>query len=168
VREALFSILEARGVVSGARVIDFYAGTGALGLEALSRGAAFATFVESDRAALTALGRNVEALGEGTRARILPYTATRALSALAHDTASLAFLDPPYAEVMSGRVVQMLASLARDETVGDGATIVLEHATRDRGSVEAMAAKLPGLRAVDSRTYGDTSLTLYLCILPPP
>src|SRR5208283_3651744 len=97
VREALFSILDARGAIVGARVVDFYAGTGALGLEALSRGAAFATFVESDRRALEALSHNVEALRERSRTRVLPVAVARALGMLAREEATLVFLDPPYA-----------------------------------------------------------------------
>ena len=153
VREALFSILESRGALAGARVIDFYAGTGALGLEALSRGAAFATFVESDRRALEALGKNVDALRERNRARILPLSVARAATVLAGDGATLVFCDPPYADVAAA--VSMLASVAKNRALGAGATIVLEHATRDEPEMPAP------LRLEDRRTYGDTTLSLY-------
>jgi len=153
VREALFSILESRGALAGARVIDFYAGTGALGLEALSRGAAFATFVESDRRALEALGKNVDALRERNRARILPLSVARGASVLAGDAATLVFCDPPYADVAAA--TSMLASVAKNHAIGAGATVVLEHATRDAPEIAAP------LRLEDRRTYGDTTLSLY-------
>ncbi len=162
VREALFSILAARGVVAGARVIDLYAGTGALGLEALSRGASFATFVESDRRALEALSRNVDALRERPRARVLPLAATRAIAALSGDEASLVLCDPPYAEVTSGAVTKLLSALVTGQVARDGATLVLEHATRDKQAVSTFATAAPPLREIESRAYGDTTLTFFL------
>jgi len=149
--------------LSQARVIDLYAGTGALGLEALSRGGSFATFVESDRRALEALTRNVEALRERPRTRILPFAATRAITVLAGDAASLVFCDPPYAHV-AGKdgAVQLLASLTKDNVARAGATIVLEHATRDKGAVEGVPTAVPALREIESRAYGDTTLTFFL------
>jgi 16S rRNA (guanine966-N2)-methyltransferase len=164
VREALFSILAARGVVVGARVVDLYAGTGALGLEALSRGASFATFVESDRRALEALVRNVEALRERARTRILPIAVTRAVTNLAGDDASLIFCDPPYAEVRGGGVARLLDAVARQRVAGRPATVVLEHATRDEPVASAMLqpATVTGLHEKESRTYGDTTLTFFL------
>jgi 16S rRNA (guanine966-N2)-methyltransferase len=155
VREALFSILEARGVIAGARVVDFYAGTGALGLEALSRGASFATFVESDRRALEALARNVDALRERKRARVLPLPAARAAVALAGDRATLVFCDPPYAQLAAA--TDLLATVAaRDDVLVEDAMVVLEHAARDVPRVEAAR-----LRETDRRLYGDTALTFY-------
>ncbi len=161
VREALFSILETRGVVAGARVVDLYAGTGALGLEALSRGASFATFVESDRRALEALARNVDALRERSRARVLPLAVARAVTMLAGDAASLVFCDPPYAEVQSGGVASLLEAITKQRVLGPGATIVLEHATRDRHVVSTL--QLAPLRETESRAYGDTTLTFFEC-----
>ena len=154
VREALFSILEARGALSGARVVDFYAGTGALGLEALSRGAAVATFVEHDRRALEALTRNIDALRERNRARILPVAAARATSALAEDGATLVFCDPPYAQLQAATA--LLAGVAEKHVLAEGATVVLEHATRD-----TPAPKTPALRETERRVYGDTTLTFF-------
>lgn len=154
VREALFAILEARGALAGARVVDFFAGTGALGLEALSRGATFATFVESDRRALEALAHNLDALGERARARVVPLAASRAAIALAGEGATLVFCDPPYAELASA--VELLASAARGRVLGDDATVVLEHASRDAPRVDATC-----LQATDARRYGDTTLSFY-------
>ena len=155
VREALFSMLESRGAVAGARVVDFYAGTGALGLEALSRGAAFATFVESDRRALEALGRNVDALRERHRVRILPLPAARAATALVNDGATLVFCDPPYAQLETA--AKLLATVAESHVLGPSATVVLEHASRDTPAIPS-----PALRPADRRDYGDTSLSFYL------
>lgn len=158
VREALFSILESRGVIAGARVVDFYAGTGALGLEALSRGAEFATFVESDRRALEALARNVDMLRERKRTRVLPQPVIRAATTLDGDGATLVFFDPPYAEVASGEgVAKLLDAVTKHHVVRDGATLVLEHATRDEFTPQTRE-----LRETDKRTYGDTTLTFYL------
>jgi 16S rRNA (guanine966-N2)-methyltransferase len=166
VREALFSILDTRGVVVGARVVDLYAGTGALGLEALSRGATFATFVESDRRALEALARNVEALRERSRARVLPFAVARAVTTLAGGAASLIFCDPPYVEVSNGGVASLLEALTKQGVAREDATVVLEHATRDRPIVSAL--QLASLRETDSRAYGDTTLTFFSVYSRPP
>ena len=93
VREALFSAL---GAVTGARVLDLFAGTGALGVEAISRGAARAVFVESARPALAALRENLGALGLAESARVVPQLAERALGAvIAEGPFDLIFADPP-------------------------------------------------------------------------
>ena len=110
VRQALFDMLlhapwGGADAVAGARVLDAFAGTGALGLEALSRGAAHATFMESDRAALATLRANVAALGAGERATLL---AADALHCSAGTPVGLVFLDPPYAEDLVARAVQAL------------------------------------------------------------
>src|SRR5918911_3476221 len=97
-RESLFNIL-AHGYgdpVSGARVLDLFAGTGALGLEALSRGAAFALFIESSAEARALVRENIAALGLGGVTRILRRDATMLGAAQIHQPFSLAFLDPPY------------------------------------------------------------------------
>jgi 16S rRNA (guanine966-N2)-methyltransferase len=155
VREALFSILEARGAVADARVVDFYAGTGALGLEALSRGATFATFVESDRRALEALERNVDALRERKRARVVSVSAPRALAGLAGYGATLVFCDPPYARLEGA--VDLLDAVARAGVLAAGATVVLEHASRDTPKWGENAL----LDESDARRYGDTTLRFY-------
>ena len=94
VREAWFSILGPR--VPGTRVLDLFAGSGALGLEALSRGAAYATFVETGRAALSALRANVADLGVEDRVAIRRVNALRFAAGLGPDTFDIAFADPPY------------------------------------------------------------------------
>ncbi len=93
VREAMFNALGSAGLVDGALVADLFAGTGAIGIEALSRGAARCTFVERDRAALRALQENLDALGLGDRSRVLRADATQVASTLDVD---IVFADPPY------------------------------------------------------------------------
>jgi 16S rRNA (guanine966-N2)-methyltransferase len=99
VREAIFNALWSRGALAGARVLDLFAGSGALGIEALSRGAARATFVEVDRGARQAVRRNLETCGFTDRAEIVAAPADRYLAGLAQggDEFDLAFCDPPYA-----------------------------------------------------------------------
>ncbi len=153
VREALFSILAARGSLSGAVVLDLYAGTGALGLEALSRGAARAVFVESDREAGAALSRNLAALGEEGRARVIDARVERASKRLGPDPFDLVLTDPPYAIV--AEAAEALAGLVAGAAVAAGATVVLEHASR------TPAPEVPGLTLDDTRVYGDTALAFY-------
>ncbi len=154
-------MLHVRGVVVGARVVDLYAGTGALGLEALSRGAAFATFVESDRRALEALTRNIDVLRERPRSRVVFQPAQLAATTLAGDEASLVFCDPPYADVASGAVAKILLAFTEHQGTRAGATLVLEHATRDAPGLDAAR-----FRSTEQRAYGDTTLTFYDVIAP--
>jgi 16S rRNA (guanine(966)-N(2))-methyltransferase RsmD len=152
VREALFSIL---GDVEGLDVLDLFAGSGALGLEALSRGAATATFVEEARPALRALRDNVAALDLAARATIVAGEARPVLRRLAAGARrfGLAFLDPPYAATGTAGV---LADLVDHGLLVPGAWVVVEHASRDP------APDAPALldRRFD-RTYGDTTLTFH-------
>ena len=104
VRETLFSMLASRlGSFEGLRVADLFAGSGTLGLEAVSRGAAFAAFVEADSAATAVIRRNVERLGAGERARILGGSA---LALPASEPFDLILADPPYAEGSGSAVVE--------------------------------------------------------------
>lgn len=158
VREALFSAL---GSVAGARVLDLYAGTGALGIEALSRGAASAVFVESARPALAALRENLRSLDLASVTRVVGEPVGRAVARLAAEAGAsppfdLVFADPPYDDVDAAldALEGLLPVLAPD------ARIVLEHATRR--PPRAPAALAPGR----ARTYGDTTL-LFLAPLPP-
>jgi 16S rRNA (guanine966-N2)-methyltransferase len=149
VREALFSAL---GDVGGATVLDLFAGTGALGIEALSRGATRATFVESARPALTALRDNLAALGLAGRAQVLAQPVERAAPSL-RGPFDLVFLDPPYAALAA--IPAVVAALATGGALAPGARVVVEHASRDP------APELADLAARPSRTYGDTSVTIY-------
>lgn len=148
VREALFSVLAS---VEGARVLDLYAGTGALGIEALSRGAASAVFVESARPAIAALRDNLTSLGLQTKARVITEPVARAIPRLAQDAAStfdLVFADPPYDDVD-----EALAALEALVPVLDpAARLILEHSSRRPPRVTS------ALTLVRTRTYGDSAL----------
>jgi 16S rRNA (guanine966-N2)-methyltransferase len=151
-REALFDILAHgrfadRPVFEDARVLDAFAGTGAFGLEALSRGAAQASFIEKDRTALAALRANVTALGEEKRAAILPGDAcTPPPAAVA---AGLAFLDPPYGEDLAAPA---LAALAARGWLAEGAVVVVEVAARQG------FAPPDGFLLLEERRYGAARL----------
>jgi 16S rRNA (guanine966-N2)-methyltransferase len=155
-RESLFNILEhgklAHGGLSpvrGAQVLDAFCGTGALGLEALSRGAAFATFIDTSAAALRLAQANARKLGETATTRFLQADVTRPPRAGAPCT--LAFLDPPYGE---GLAAPTLAALAAAGWLADDAIVVVESATRDDLLPPA------GFTKVDERRYGKAKLTL--------
>lgn len=152
VREALFSALEAAVDIDGTRVLDLYAGSGALGLEALSRGAAHAMFVESHRAAVSVLRRNIATLGFGARASVRP----RAVSAVLAETADTPFgvvlVDPPYA-VSNSTLGEVLAALADGAWVRQDSVLVLERSARD-GDPSWPVTWSPGR----TRRYGDTVL----------
>ena len=152
-REALFNILShgnlaAEGVpFANAVVLDAFAGTGALGLEALSRGAAVAVFIEQDREALAILRKNITVLGEDTRARVVPGDATR--PPRTHSACALAFLDPPY---RSGLAAPALAALAAAGWLAPDALAVVELAAREHFVPPA------GFTLADERVYGAARL----------
>lgn len=123
-RETVFSMLTSRlGTFEELNVIDLFAGTGALGLEALSRGAAHATFIENDRAALSALKTNIAKLGAGERTTVLPRSAEA--PGTAPVPADLAFLDPPYGTDLGEKA---LAALLKGGWLAPGAWISMETA----------------------------------------
>jgi len=159
VREALFGILESAEVVENARVIDLYAGTGALALEALSRGAVHATLVESSREALDAIRTNVATLGVADQAKIVSGDVHKAVRQLSPDAPfDLVLADPPWALVDDGAVMKALRGLLRAQAVGPRTWIVLEHSAR---TTPPAATGDGGLSAFDTRRYGDTALTFY-------
>lgn len=147
VREALFSSLEARDALSGARVMDLYAGSGALGLESASRGAAEVTLVESDRAAATVIRDNAARLG--LRASVLPVTVTSALAGAATPF-DLVFLDPPY-DLSEESLGADLAALVSRGWLGDDALVVVERSKRS-----AEPTWPDGLEAERMKKYGET------------
>ena len=152
-REALFNILAhgrfaAKGLAfSGRPVLDAFAGTGAFGLEALSRGASAAVFIEADRAALAILRRNIASLGEEERARIVAGDATR--PPRAGIAAAVAFLDPPY---RSGLAAPALAALASAGWLLEEAFAIVEMAAREAFAPPAAFTLL------DERVYGAARL----------
>lgn len=148
VRESLFNILSGHGVIAGARVLDLFAGTGALGLEALSRGAAEAVFVENGRVAQRLLRDNIALCGVGARAQVLARDARRP-GANPGAPFDLVFLDPPYGKALGEAALD--AALAGG-WIAPGALIVWE---------ESAAITPPdGLRLLDERRYGDTVIRL--------
>ena len=151
VREALFSSLGA--AVEGARVLDLFAGSGALGLEALSRGAASCVFVDDSRRALDAVRRNLVATGFGDRCDVIRGDALVTLERLATDRArfGLVFLDPPYASGLGAAALERLASPG---LLVPAARVVFEH------PVDRAQQAIPGLRIIASKRYGGTALTL--------
>lgn len=150
VREALFSALTADPGLDGAAVLDLCAGSGALGLEALSRGAAHALFVESDRRAAGVLRRNVSDLGL-PGATVRAATVATVLGGPADRTYDVVLVDPPYA-VPDAEVAGWLAAASANGWLADDATVVVE---RGRG----VAFPWPSsLAAVRERRYGDTVL----------
>jgi 16S rRNA (guanine966-N2)-methyltransferase len=166
VREALFGILASAGALEGARVLDLYAGTGALALEALSRGAARALLVESSREALTATRANVDALGLAGRAEILAADVRTAQRRIARvGPFDLVLADPPWTLVDTGAAPRALAELVVAGALAPGAVVVLEHSARTSPDALAVA----GLVLEETRRYGDTALAFYKpAILPAP
>jgi 16S rRNA (guanine966-N2)-methyltransferase len=159
VRQALFDMLwhapwAGRDAVEGARVLDAFAGTGALGLEALSRGAARAIFIEQDRAALAALKRNVETLREVEATRVIPGDATRPPRADA--PCSLILLDPPYGKDL---VPRALAALRGAGWIAPGALVAAEVAKADPLDV-------PGFEQVAERAHGAARLVFLRDLTP--
>lgn len=149
VREALFNALDAAGELAGARVLDLYAGSGALGLEALSRGAADALFVEADRRAADVLRANVRAVGLG--GTVVQATVAVTLAGQVPKPFDLVLADPPYD--VGGRELHDMLVLLAGTWLAPGALIVLERAKRD-GDVDWP----DGYRPLRTRTYGDTAL----------
>ena len=153
VREALFASLGPR--VRGARVLDLYAGSGAMGIEALSRGADSAVFVESAPAALRAIRDNLDGLAMGDRTKVLGLTAERACAGDIDVPVDLVLIDPPY-DVVLGSVYDALADLHRRGMLAPGAQVVIERSRRDPQLEDTPPRFLASDRI---RTYGDTALS---------
>ena len=155
VREAIFNLLlngrlggEDADPLEGACVLDLFAGTGALGLEALSRGARHATFVDDGEAATTLLRRNIARLAVEARASLRRADATR-LPRNPGGACNLIFLDPPYG---TGLGEAALASAAAQGWIAPGALVVWEEARPP--------APPPGFRPLDLRRYGGTTVSI--------
>lgn len=150
-RESIFNVL-AHGLgdpVPDARVLDLFAGTGAMGLEALSRGAAFAILVDEGTEARGLLRENVEALGAGGTSRVFRRDATRLGAAAPNPPADLLFCDPPYGRNLAGPA---LISAQSGGWLRPGATVVVEEAV-------ASAFGWPdGFEELDRRRYGETEV----------
>lgn len=150
VRESLFSALEGGrygAPLPGARVLDLFAGTGALGLEALSRGADFATFVDDGRNATRLIRANIATLRAGPRARLM-HRDVRHLPANEGPPATLVFLDPPYGRDLG---LPALTGVAASGWIAPGALVVWEEKTEQTAP--------DGFTRLDARRYGDTHVT---------
>jgi 16S rRNA (guanine(966)-N(2))-methyltransferase RsmD len=153
VRIALMDTLTPR--LPDARLLDLFAGAGGVGLEALSRGAAHATFVERDARAVAALRENVETLGVAAQARVERGDVRIALERLAREGArfDLVFLDPPYDEDLVTPTLERLGASAI--VVPDG-LVIAQHLTK-----QAPAETFGRLRAYRTRRFGETTLTFF-------
>jgi 16S rRNA (guanine(966)-N(2))-methyltransferase RsmD len=148
-RETLFNVLGPR--VEGRRVLDAYAGTGAVGIEALSRGAAQVTFVESDRRAADLIEQNLSRCGVTDRYAIIRVEFARAESRVAGAGFDVIFLDPPYGADELAEALNTAARLASDQTL-----VIVEHAKRDKAP--ATVGQLSLTRDLIS---GDSGLAFY-------
>ena len=149
VRQAIFNILPD---LIGAHVLDLFAGSGALGLEALSRGAAHATFVDSAKPALAALRANLEALELADRATVIAGDAVAAARSVPQAPWGLVLIDPPYRSDLAVRA----ASAIPAQALAPEAMIVIEHDRRN-----APPDALGSLLRTDQRRYGDTLVSFY-------
>ncbi len=152
VRESLFNVLAhgaAARPLEGRRAIDLFAGTGALGIEALSRGASYCLFVEDGAEARALIRRNIEALGLTGVTRVFRRDAAALGPAGNMGRFDIAFLDPPYGQGLGERA---LASLAAGGWLAPDAAVVLEE------RAEAAAGLGPGFRLLDRRTWGGTQV----------
>jgi len=151
VRETLFSMLASRlGTFEGLRVADLFAGSGALGLEALSRGAASATFIENDAQALASIRRNAEKLGASTRVQIV---AGSALALPRRDPFDVVFADPPYAAGLGTAVVRSIVGAG---WLAPGGWLCVETSRGDAIEGEALAVETV-------RDIGRARITLLRC-----
>jgi len=152
-RISVFEILRSR--LEGATVVDLFAGTGSLGLESLSRGAARATFYDVDRRSLEAVEKNLERLGFGGKGRAVYGNAFEAVARL--EPADLVFVDPPYDFYVerAADMRRLIETLAARVLAGPEARVISEHRLREG------LGEVTGARIVDERQYGDTVVTFY-------
>jgi 16S rRNA (guanine966-N2)-methyltransferase len=153
VKEALFSILASRVDLHGSRVLDLFAGTGNLGIEALSRGAELAVFVDSHRESADVIRQNLETCGFAGRSEVIVREAGATVKLLESrdEKFDLIFLDPPY---LKGLATETVAQLAEATVVAPGGLIIAEHAP------DETIAEVGDLRIVVDRRYGDTVMTI--------
>ncbi len=148
IREAVFNIIAAK--VPGANVLDLFAGTGAFGLEALSRGAALAVFIDDAAGSLATIEKNILACRVQDQARVIRWDIIRNLNCLSSSSPAfdIVFLDPPY---NCNAVAPTLRHLARSETLSPATTVIVEHAPS-----EAVSDHLNRFTLYDQRRYGKT------------
>jgi 16S rRNA (guanine966-N2)-methyltransferase len=151
-REALFGTLAALVELAGARVLDLYAGSGAVGLEAVSRGAAAALLVDADARAAATATANATALGLADRVTVRRDRVDRVLAAPPAGPYDLVFADPPYA-LPDAEVDVILATLVGNSWLAPGAVLAVERSSRGAGP-----AWPAGVRAIKARRYGEGML----------
>ena len=154
VKEALFSMLLSRlGEFTDMRVLDIFAGTGNLGIEALSRGASYAVFIDSHRESADIIRKNLETTGFSERGKVMVQDAAAALKSLARSEPPfhLVFLDPPYHE---GHTESLLEILSNSPLIDQGTTIVAEFSSK-----EQIPYQFGRLQETERRVYGDTALS---------
>ena len=152
-REAIFDILVHRyDAIDGARVVDLFAGSGALGLEAISRGAATALFIDNGAEARALIRGNIEALALGGVTRIWRADATKLGKAPSGEPFTLAFLDPPYGQNLAGPA---LSELTRGGWLATDALVLVEE------DAKAEIAAPENFAELDRREYGDTQIVTF-------
>ncbi|HEX6969168.1 MAG TPA: 16S rRNA (guanine(966)-N(2))-methyltransferase RsmD [Micromonosporaceae bacterium] len=153
VREALFNALESMTELTGARFADLYAGSGAVGLEAFSRGAAHVLLVESDPRAARVIRENIQALGAGPATRLVVGKVAQVLAAGPDgEPYDVVFADPPY-RLPDAEITAMLAALRDNAWLAADAVVVIERSARD-----IPPGWVDGITAERSRRYGETTL----------
>lgn len=151
VRQAIFSLLQNSGT-NWQRVLDLYAGSGALGIEALSRGAQWVDFVDHRKSCCDVIKNNLEKIGASERAHVYCCTVGKALTFLSNSY-DIIFLDPPYSDPSANN---LLLNLAQSKLLAQGSIIVLCHANRF-----PLKSSYDGLHLVTERHYGDTFISIY-------
>lgn len=156
VKEALFGIISSRYELEGARILDICAGTGGLGIEALSRGAASCCFIEHDRKVLKVLERNLAATGFTPRATCIALEVLKGLQLLSRQGPrfDMIFFDPPYASGLYATVPEALSSAS---LLSEQALLVIECPFR-----MPLAERCGPLVRIDRRVYGDTALEFFV------
>ena len=150
VRSALFSILESREVLQGSEVLDAFAGTGAIGLEALSHGAKFVTFLERDKTAANIISENIATLGVGDRTKLIKASVSAWMSTQEDKSEfDIIFADPPYHDLQFSTVFKLLGALRVN------GLMILSLPGRET------VPEPNGVVVVDKRSYGEASLVIY-------
>jgi 16S rRNA (guanine966-N2)-methyltransferase len=158
VKQSLFDVLQSYGLLAGARVADLFSGVGSLGLEALSRGAAFVTFVEKNGEIIEVLEKNIEKAGFGERSRIVHASAFRVGAPVGTGGPyDLVFVDPPYAstrEVGGGSSLADLINILRNQVTPRGVVVVRTHRS------VALLEDYGPFHVVDRRQWGTMAVVL--------
>jgi len=157
VRESIFNICASK--ISNANVLDLFAGTGALGLEALSRGAASAVFIDFAPNAVKTISKNIESCRMADRAKVIKWDILKNLNCFygKHSIYDLIFMDPPYNENAIGPVLKNLMNL---DVLQNDATIIIEHAVS-----KSIPENIDGYNLTDQRKYGKTLVSFLTVVV---